>query len=197
METQYQKLGIRTFWVFVLENSALTAFVFILWLALIIIEGIGIPRVFSFASAYPNILALISTVFAWGVILGLGLWIVALLFAFLGASLDYYGYQYLLDTDALKVKRGIINKDEISIPYRQISNVDVEQTFVHQILGVARVAILTAGHEDKNGDTKEDFSEGALPVISKNKAEEMRDILIQRANVEKVQNVTATSTPIA
>ena len=92
------------------------------------------------------------------------------------------------------IKRGVINKDEISIPYRQIANVDVEQTFVHQLLGVARVAILTAGREDKNGDTNEDFSEGALPVIGKDKAEEMRDILIKRANVEKVQNVSATST---
>lgn len=189
METQYQKLGIRTFWVFVLEYSGLAAFIFLLWLFLIIIEGIGIPKVFSFASAYPVIISIINTGFAWGVLIGLLLWIVALLFAFLGAGLDYYGYQFFLDVDALKIKRGVINKDEISIPYRQIANVDVEQTFVHQLLGVSRVAILTAGHEDKNGDTNEDFSEGALPVIEKDKAEEMRDILIKRANVEKVMNV--------
>ena len=189
MEKQYQKLGKRTFWVFFIQNSTIAFLVMILWLALIIVDSIGANHVFSILNNYPQFLSFINTGLAWAILGGMAFWIIAFIFAFLAASLDYYSYQFFLDTDALKIKRGVINKDEISIPYRQIANVNVEQTLLHQLLGVARIAILTAGHEDKNGDTEEDFSEGALPVIAKEEAEKLRDVLISRANVEKVMTV--------
>ena len=195
MEPQYQKLGIRTFWVFVLENSGIAAIIFVLWLILIIVEGIGISKIFSFTAAYPAVLALINTAFAWGVLIGLGLWIIALIFAIMVAGLDYYGYRFALDDNALRIRRGVLNKDEISIPYRQITDVDMEQTIIHQLLGVARLAILTAGHNDQEKDTNEDYNEGALPVISKSRAEEIREQLLAKANVEKVVNVGTPATP--
>ena len=60
----------------------------------------------------------------------------------------------MLDTDALKIKRGILSKEEIAIPYRQIQDVDIEQSISDRMWGVARLAILTAGHEEtKQGKT--------------------------------------------
>lgn len=189
MEPQYQKLGSRTFWVFVLENCGISAIIFVLWLIIVIIDSIGISHVFSFAAGYPSAIAFLENVFAWAVLGGLVLWVVALLFAIIGASMNYYGYRFALDENALRIRRGIITKNEVSIPYRQITDVDMEQTLIHQLLGVARLAILTAGHRDQESDSADDINEGALPVILKSRAEEIREELLKRSNVEKVVNV--------
>ena len=68
----------------------------------------------------------------------------------------------MLDDDALKIRRGILSKEETAIPYRQIQDVDIEQNISDRIWGVARLAILTAGHEEaKEGD--EDTLKASFP----------------------------------
>jgi uncharacterized membrane protein YdbT with pleckstrin-like domain len=85
----------------------------------------------------------------------------------------------------LKIRRGILSKEETAIPYRQIQDVDIEQNISERIWGVARLAILTAGHEEaKEGD--EDTSAGILPAIDRALAESLQTELLKRADVEKV-----------
>ena len=51
--------------------------------------------------------------------------------------------------------------------------------------GVARLAILTAGHEEaKEGE--EDTAEGILPAVDRTLAESLQTELLKRADVEKV-----------
>ncbi len=53
------------------------------------------------------------------------------------------------------------------------------------MIGLSRIVILTAGHEEdeKPGD---DDSEGILPALDKDLAEWMQAELLKRANVQKV-----------
>ncbi len=90
----------------------------------------------------------------------------------------------MLDTDALKIRRGILSKEEIAIPYRQIQDVDVDQSISDRIWGVARLAILTAGQE-KTGEGN-DESEGIFPAIDRVLAESLQTELLKRADIEKV-----------
>lgn len=106
--------------------------------------------------------------------------------AFVG-WLAYINYRFCIDTDALKIKRGILNKEEVSIPYRQVQDVTIERDLLYQIIGVSRLVILTAGREDVKGEEGE--SEGILPALDKDLAEKIRDDLLRRANIEKVQSV--------
>ena len=70
------------------------------------------------------------------------------------------------------------------MPYRQIQDVDIEEDITDRILGVCRLVILTAGHEDE--PKSEGESEGVLPVIDKTLAEQLQTELLKRANIQKV-----------
>ena len=61
----------------------------------------------------------------------------------------------------------------------------MNQSISDRLWGVARLAILTAGHEEaKEGE--EDDSEGVLPAIDRELAESLQTELLKRADVEKV-----------
>lgn len=108
--------------------------------------------------------------------------LIFLLSAFIG-WLVYINFVFFLDTDAVKIRRGIFNKQEVAIPYRQIQDVDIERNFAYQILGLSELVILTAGHEEKDQGGE---SEGVLPALDKDLADSLRDELLRRANVEKI-----------
>lgn len=110
---------------------------------------------------------------------------VFLVTAFVG-WLVYVNYKFCLGDNALKIKRGIFNKEEIAVPYRQIQDATIERDLSYQMFGLSRLTILTAGHEEA-GETGE--AEGILPALDKDVAEKIRDELLRRANVERVQNV--------
>lgn len=97
--------------------------------------------------------------------------------------------------DSLKIKRGIFSKTENAIPYRQIQNVDIERDLVFQMLGLSRLIILTAGHEDepKGVPYGSDESEGVIPAIDQKLAEYLQTELLKRADIEKTVQVNATT----
>jgi uncharacterized membrane protein YdbT with pleckstrin-like domain len=195
----YQKLGLRTFIVFVLENSMPALVLIVIWIVLAVVRIGGVDFLaanFFTAAAAPGALANLLNVALLGAFV---LIVLAILFAVLLASIDYLTYHFMLDENALRIEQGLLNKSEISIPYRQIQDVDLEQSFIHMMLGVARVAVLTAGHEGKSPEDTSDDSEIALPIIDKPRAEIIRTELLKRANIEKVTNVTPVqpASPIA
>jgi uncharacterized membrane protein YdbT with pleckstrin-like domain len=114
------------------------------------------------------------------------------IFSFFGAWLTYATYQFALTEDSLKIKRGILNKEEIAIPYRQIQDVDVERDLGFQMMGLSRIVVLTAGHEEdpKTGEAGE--AEGVLPAIDKDLARWLQEELLKRANVQKVTTANQT-----
>lgn len=87
--------------------------------------------------------------------------------------------------DSFKIKRGVLNKTENAIPYRQIQNVDIERSLFFQMLGLSRLIILTAGHEDE-GVKGSDEAKGIIPAIDKKLAEQLQTELLRRAEVQKV-----------
>lgn len=117
-------------------------------------------------------------------------WIVFAMFAavflitVLVSWLIYSRYKFALGEDALKVKHGILNKTETAIPYRQIQNVDLERDLWFQMMGLSRIVILTAGHDDDKPG--EDEAEGILPALDKDTAEWLQAELLKRANTQRV-----------
>lgn len=115
------------------------------------------------------------------------------IFAFLMAWLIYINYKYMLSEDSLKIIRGILNKEEIAIPYRQIQDVDIDRNLSLRMMFASRIVILTAGHEDGRGSgddpNERGQSEGYLPALDRDLAEWLRDELLHRANVQKVVDV--------
>ncbi len=175
-EEVYHTMGRKTFWIFFLErvNAA-----FILLLITIVLFVIS-QQTSLMATPFGN-LAGYAMLAAW---ICLALFVVVFAIIFLIAWLIYKNYKFCLGEDSLKIKRGILSKEEVAIPYRQIQDVDLKRDLSFRMIGLSRIVILTAGREDEKPE--DDESEGILPALDKDLAEWMQAELLKRANVQKV-----------
>ncbi len=172
----YQRLGRKTLSIFILERINASFIFLLISLVLFAIDG----QEFVAKTTISHLPYYIGLV-AW---ISLAAFAVLLAVAVLVAWLTYVNYRFSLGDDSLKIKRGVIDKEEIAIPYRQIQDVDIDRSPGFQMMGLSRIVILTAGHEEK-GD-KPDESEGILPALDKDLAEWLQNELLKRANVQKV-----------
>ena len=175
---KYQKLGNKTFWMFVLNKIS---FVFI-FLFLSIILFIAGGSSYMQKISIPNIQYYID-LSAWVCII---IFIIGFLFVILISWLTYVNYTFAVTDFALKIRRGILSREEIAIPYRQIQDVDINQDFTYRLLGLSELVILTAGNQEDKA--KSDETEGILPVLDSNLAKMIQTELLERADIQTVTN---------
>ncbi|HEY5221393.1 MAG TPA: PH domain-containing protein [Candidatus Paceibacterota bacterium] len=182
-EEVYHTMGKKTFWIFLLERAHAAFILLLLTIVLFAVSG----QAFLASTPIGNLTGY-AVMGAW---LALALFIVVFAVTLLIAWLIYANYKYCLGDDSLKIKRGILNKEEVAIPYRQIQDVDIRRDLSFQMIGLSQIVILTAGHEE---DEKpgEDESEGILPALDKDLAEWMQAELLKRANIQKVTETAPT-----
>jgi membrane protein YdbS with pleckstrin-like domain len=108
---------------------------------------------------------------------------------FLTANLSYDNYYFTIDETGFQKEYGIIHKNQVSIPYHQIQNVNIVRTLLDRMLGLSRIHIETAG--GSNGVAKEiaggstTKAEAHLPGVTLTLAKEVHDLLLQKANEAK------------
>jgi len=173
----YQALGKKVFWLFFLQISPVAFILLIISIILFILSFQPFLANTFFGNMQKN--ALWATL----IIFILSLLIFAVSFAF--AWLTYKNYVFSITEDSFKIKRGVLNKTENAIPYRQIQNVDIERNFMFQMLGLSRLIILTAGHEDETIKGS-DEAEGVIPALDQKLAEWLQTELLKRADVQKI-----------
>ena len=100
------------------------------------------------------------------------------------AALHYKNYTFTLEEFGLKLKKGIFDVQEISIPYRQIQSVDVTRTVAYQMFGVSRLVVITAGDDDSGTGAESDT---VFDPIDADIAEEIREVLQRRIGVQVVE----------
>jgi len=176
-EEVYHTMGKKTFWIFFLGRANALFILLLATLAFFILSQQPFLANTQFGDLTPYAV--------FGERLAGVLFLIALAFAFLATWFVYSRYKFCLGDDSLKIKRGILNKEEVAIPYRQIQDVNIKRDLSFQMFGLSRLVILTAGHDDdeKPGD---DESEGELPAIDADLAEWLQAELLKRANVQKV-----------
>lgn len=113
--------------------------------------------------------------------------IVLALFDYAVARLTYHFYRFELTEDTYRAERGIIWKRYISIPYDRIQNVDIYRGIWDRILGLSDIQIHTAGYGGTGARGM--GSEGRLPGLDKERAEEVRDILISKVKEARGQGL--------
>ena len=85
------------------------------------------------------------------------------------ASIYWKNYGFELLDDKIIVKRGVIGKRKVSIPYDRIQNVNVVQGVMERIFGVSNIQIETAGGSGSGasgGYGVGSFAEGTIQGIS-------------------------------
>jgi len=116
---------------------------------------------------------------------------VFLVLCFIWAKLTYHFYRYELTDTGFRKELGVIYKKYVTIPYDRIQNVDIYRGILARILGLSDLNIQTAGMSATVGryGISGGGSEGRLPALSREIAEQLRDELIQRARQSKSQGL--------
>ena len=89
-------------------------------------------------------------------------------FAIPGAVLSYFYFQYWITNDELIIHSGVLSRKQRHIPLRRVQNVKMNESFLHRILGLARIQIETAGDVE---------AEGVLDSVSLKQAQEIKEII--------------------
>lgn len=165
---QFERLGWKTFWIFVSDHSkAATA----IGLLAVIASFFGHTVEGRAATTYLSLAFLL-----------------AIIITFISAFLLYRRWEYFLDTDALHIRKGVLRRQELAIPYRQIQNINIERSVLNQMTGTSSLVILTAGEADP--ENKEVDSDGVIPVIDQELARKLQAELVIRANIQKTVETT-------
>ena len=96
--------------------------------------------------------------------------------------INYISCEYSLDENAFSIRRGIFNKKEVFIPYRQIENINIDQTLNFKMMGVSKLTVDTAGNDNNAGKPEVVFD-----VIDSRIAVSIRDFILQRTNLEVIK----------
>ena len=119
------------------------------------------------ASAGVVVVALRSDGLGWAV-LAVVLVLVLLLAT---AILRYWFFRFASDGDGLRIRQGVFRKTQLEIRFDRVQGMDVEQSLVDRLLGLATVTFETAGSTAR---------EGQLPAIPRSFADTLRERFEQR-----------------
>ncbi len=109
---------------------------------------------------------LLSVSFAFILLLLVGAW----------AVMFYERYLFMIQNDGIEIKRGILWKQDISIPYDRVQNVDIERGPIEQLIGTYNLNVFTAG---TSSDAQAIFgAEGYIPAVKD--ADGVRDAILLR-----------------
>lgn len=183
---EFHHLGPKTLLIFILQSSLPALAVLVALIGVITVGPVALQS-FTTSGVRPETLLAARSLIELVSLAGLGLFLLTFSIAILYAWLRYVTYQYAIGDHSFQVERGILSREEISIPYRQIQNVDIYQSLFERLLGVSRVIILTAGHEDLTGEERGE-SEGVLPIIDKRMADSIRNDLLSRTKIQEVRH---------
>jgi membrane protein YdbS with pleckstrin-like domain len=164
-------LGKRAFVILCLEKSKIPG------IFLVVTVAISLFRNIFPVSFQPQI----STAVYFLTLITLGLFIIV----FIVGWFDYSAYSFTLEEFDIRMKRGLIQKKEKSIPYRQIQNINIERNPTFQLLGLSRVILETAGHEETG---QEGSSQEVIEAIDKNIAGQLRDMLQNKIGIQIVRS---------
>jgi uncharacterized membrane protein YdbT with pleckstrin-like domain len=189
---QAQHLGPRAFALIMIRN-VLPAIAF-LFLASIVLglrtwlaQSLALSMDFTAGTAAAAPLAAADYI-NWFILALYILAVILFLFGLILSVLVYLNYTFKLEEFDLKLRRGILNIEEVSIPYRQVQDVNIIRSLFYRILGVSRIIIDSAGHEEAEEDNETDIT---LEPIDKELAEKIRTILERRVGVQIVKDETA------
>ena len=97
----------------------------------------------------------------------------------------YRNWKYEFTHDSLKIEKGVIIKKYKSIPYERIQNVDITRGILARIAGFSTIDIQTAGYSAYAAKGGVGQSEGHLPAVSIEGAEQIREFLMKRITHNK------------
>lgn len=108
---------------------------------------------------------------------------------YLIAVLVWNHFYFAVEEEGFRIDYGIVNKRHVTIPFRQVQNVNITRTLIDRVLGIGKLEIESAGSSyakkrDVVGGTRSK-AEGFLPGLTMKEAEHLHDLILQKSLYEK------------
>lgn len=97
-----------------------------------------------------------------------------------GAFVYHRRFRYRLDADAFVMRHGLFEVRELRLPLERVQNVEIHRSLLLRILGLARVALESAGTTG---------TEVELPGIPLDEAQQMRAFVLARGQTDRTVDV--------
>jgi uncharacterized membrane protein YdbT with pleckstrin-like domain len=167
---EYKRLGHKTFLLFFLRRTALLFLIALLEAAILFFYS-SVPTEYTYIA---NIVILAL----------LGLFILIALLALLLAWMQYTHYKIFISADNIKINRGLIDEEELGLPFRRIKEANLERSLMDQLFGVSNVVLMVLGEEE--GDSLSKESKIILDSLDNKIATRIQEILLNKSEVEEV-----------
>lgn len=168
---KYYPLGAKTLWMLIFKKSIAVALLVPAWIfGFLLIEYVPL----AYVNLWSNAMMAYSAVVIFAAILTL----------FIG-WLQYVRYAIFVDEKSLKLRRGLINVEELGIPYRRIKDANIKRSLLDQIVGVSDIVITLIDNDDDNKDPEQD-PVIVLPCLRQKTALQIQDMILRRAQVEEI-----------
>lgn len=176
-----QKLGIKVFYYFLSKRISIG--IIVLVVAVIVAFSkenltLKLAEFTSIQTATNSISYFINGIFIVSIVL--------IIIGFFVSYIKYISCDFTLGENAFNIRRGFLTKREISIPYRQIQNINIEQSLRGKMLGIGKLVILTEGDHSENNDRNK---EGVFEVIDYDLAHRVREYILVRTNIQATKDI--------
>ncbi len=178
LDGQYHGLGRTALYLHILKKGSISICFLVIDIALLALASSGTLN--PLVKTNPQLIPVINDV----ILIFFAGFIIALFIGIIAGYFAYTSFKYRITENGFSVERGIASKQETSLPFHQIQNVDVEQSALYRLFGLCDLVILTAGHEDKMDKSKNE-SEIVLAGIETDTAHQLQTYLIERSNIQE------------
>lgn len=99
--------------------------------------------------------------------------------------LQYRFFTFTLEEFGIRLKKGVLRVEEVSIPYRQMQDIDITRPIIYRLFGISRLVIFSAGHEQPN---EPEQTNTVFDPIDSEIANGIKEILNRRIGIQIIQH---------
>ena len=108
------------------------------------------------------------------------------LISVIGSLISYFRYYYYVTDTDLIIEKGLIERKKITVPFDRIQTINTEQKIIHQLFGVVKLEIDTAGSKKK---------EIAIDALEQGVAEQIKSFLLLKKKYLQEESSKRKPTP--
>lgn len=191
VQEQELRLGMRGFVMMILGR--LVAAIFLFAIAFVIAGSrepvvAGALQLFNVDPQDGTTVAAVSEYISFGIDALFAISVLLIIGSFVLTWLEYICFTFSLREFGLRLRRGILNRREVTIPYRHMQDINVHRDLLFRLFGVSTLIIDSAGHEQPGEDSETDV---IISPIDWQKAADVREFLQRRIAVQIVTSESA------
>ena len=101
-------------------------------------------------------------------------WLILMSLILLYIPAFYKSLEYIIDSDSVKMRKGVFWRKRVTVPYTKITNIDVTQGPIQRIFNIGTIHVQTAGAGGASG------SQAELNLLGIGDTDGLKDTIMER-----------------